>query len=84
MAQKQTYIIYINRGDKDSDFFRVGCKRVKTALNYLRNWYNEGKKWGNLYNCFYRDGARFEVVATPNGYDGSEVVASGLIVDLFK
>ena len=78
MAEKQTYIIHINKGCKDSDFYRVTCKKLSTCKKYLQNWYIQGKRYGNLYAGFYRDGATYEIEETPDGYSG-HIVASGLM-----
>lgn len=74
---EQTFTIYVNKGEADSDFFRVGCKRVETCKKYLKSWYDQGKQWGNLYNGFYREGATYSITRYING----EVVASGLMAE---
>lgn len=66
------------------DFNRVSVKQVKTALRYLKNWRKQAKEkgWTTLFDTLTRDDARYEIIATPNGYDGDEVVASGMMKDL--
>lgn len=91
--EKQTFIVhhwtsgYANhteaiRNKENWDFNRVGCKRVETAVKYLKNWVKEAPRWGNLYKTLIAEDARYEIIATPNGYDGNEVVACGWIKDL--
>lgn len=83
MAQKQTYIIHINKGCKDRDFYRVSCKKLDTCKKYLKNWYEQGKKYGNLYAEFYREGATYDIEETPDGYSGT-IVASGKMEEFSK
>lgn len=67
-----------------SDFNRVACKRKQTALRYLANWRRQAKEedlqW--LYPTLCRDDAHYQIVATPDGYHETEVVASGMMKDL--
>lgn len=99
MAQKQTFIILhwcggfatysdaIKNGAKH-DFDRVGCKRLSTAIKYLTNWIKEARDggWGFLYPTFVdaEENARFAIVATPDGYTETEIVAEGWIKDLAR
>lgn len=66
------------------DFNRVSCKRVSTALRYLAGWRRQAiernLQW--LYRTLCRDDAHYEIVATPDGYHETEVVASGMMKDL--
>lgn len=87
--KKQTYIIVLNKdkiGDPSHvyDFFRVGCKRKETALRYLKNWKKQAieRGWKFLYPCFFCEGAKYEIIETPNGYDCETVVYSGYMSDL--
>lgn len=76
---EQTFTIHINKGEADSDFFRVDCKRVETCKKYLKSWYEQGKRWGNLYNFFYREGATYTITRYIGMVRDGEVVASGLM-----
>lgn len=68
----------------DHDFDRVGVKRVDTALKYLKSWRRQAKEKGyvTLFATLLRNDARYEIVATPDGYHETEVVASGMMKDL--
>lgn len=95
--KKQTFIVHhwcggyntyreaVKNGAKH-DFNRVGCKRVGTAMSYLKNWVKQANDptwgWNFLYPTLRDEDARYEIIATPNGYDGDEVVACGWIKDL--
>lgn len=89
---KQTYVVkhwygadnYLDA--EKNDFNRVSCKRVSTALRYLAGWRRQAKELGleKLYDTLCRDDAHYEIVATPNGWDGTEVVAKGMMKDLEK
>lgn len=67
-----------------TDFNRVGCKRKETALAYLANWKRQAIEsgWEKLYRTLCRDDARYEIIATPDGYHLGDVVASGMMKDL--
>lgn len=87
---KQTFIIKVN-GRKDSplfpkyyDFWRVGCKKKETALKYLKGWKQQAieKGYEKLFKCFFVEGAQYEIVATPDGYNEAETVLSGYMNDL--
>lgn len=98
MAKKQTFIVehwygaptyqeaerLSNRETIDYDFNRVGCKRVSTALKYLAGWRKQAiekdLKW--LYPTLTRDDAHYAIIATPDGYTETEVVAEGMMKDL--
>ena len=66
------------------DFDRVGVKRKETALRYLASWRMQARQRGceSLYATLCRDDARYEIIATPDGYTETEVVASGWMKDL--
>ena len=67
-----------------TDFNRVGCKRVETALGYLRGWRDQANERGLqlLYRTLTRPDAHYEIIATPDGYHEGDVVASGMMKDL--
>ncbi len=73
-------------GNKVSEhnFDRVGVKRKETALKYLAGWRQQAKvsPWAFLHGTLVRDDARYEIIATPDGYHETEVVASGWMKDL--
>ena len=73
-----------NPSEYDHDFNRVSVKQVKTALRYLKGWRDQAlqRGWTTLFATLTRDDARYEIIATPNGYDGDEVVACGMMKDL--
>ena len=64
------------------DFNRVGCKRLETALQYLRGWREQARSYSYLYGTLLRDDARYEIIETPDGYHLGKVVASGMMKDL--
>lgn len=68
-----------NPKEYDHDFNRVGCKRLQTALKYLKNWRKQAKErgWEYLYAVLIRDDARYEIRATPDGYHEEGVAAKG-------
>lgn len=87
---KQTFIIQVN-GEKESplfpkyfDFWRVGCKRKETALKYLKGWKKQAIEKGmeSLYKCFFVEGATYQIIETPDGYNEGETVLSGQMKDL--
>lgn len=80
---KQTYLIRTFGGGK-SDFYRVSCKQVKTCLQYLKGWREQAKEKGLvfLYPDLLSNDASYKVIATPDGYNETETVASGLISEL--
>lgn len=69
---------------REHDFDRVGVKTVKAALRYLKGWRRQAIARGltRTFATLTRDDARYEIIATPDGYNGSEVVASGWMKDL--
>lgn len=75
---RQTFIIHINRREADHDFYRVSCKKIETAMRYLKNWYEFGQE-NYCFRHFYRDGATYQIVETPNGYHEGAVVKEGLM-----
>ena len=81
--EKQTYIIYTSGGGC-SDFHRVSCKRVETCLKYIKNWKIQAKEkgWDYLFKDLLSDDARYKIVATPDGYNQTEIVATGLVSEL--
>lgn len=88
--KRQTYIVkvwcnaptWIDANPEDRDFYRVGCKKVETAIRYLKGWVKQSEGYKSLYRYFFGKDARYEIIATPNGYDGDEIAASGLICQL--
>lgn len=76
---EQTFTIHINKGDVDHDFFRVDCKQVETCKKYLKSWYKQGKKYGKLFNYFYREGATYTITRWIGWVREGEVVASGFM-----
>lgn len=85
----QTFIIQVNKEKRSElnglyDLWRVSCKKKETALRYLKNWKKEADEKGMhyLYRCFFCEGATYEIVATPDGYNETEVVLSGLMSNL--
>lgn len=80
---KQTFIIKTSGGGRE-DFHRVGCKRVETALKYLKGWRLQaiGKGWDKLFTDLTASDASYKIIATPDGYNLGEVVASGFTADL--
>jgi hypothetical protein len=68
----------------EHDFNRVGVKRKETALKYLAGWRQQAiqKGWIRTFATLCRDDARYEIIATPDGYHETEVVASGWMKDL--
>lgn len=87
---KQTFIILINpdmlgydeNKPREYDFYRVGCKTLKTCRKYIKAWVEQAKRWESLYEkSLLADGATYAIEATPNGYRG-EIVERGLIADL--
>lgn len=85
---KQTFIIEVNGLEsplfpKYYDFWRVGCKRKETALNYLKGWKQQAidNCCESLYKCFFVPGATYSIISTPeNG--AQDTVLSGLMEDL--
>lgn len=65
-------------------FFRMTCKSPKTVLKKLREAVLEEKEYGGYSEYFHGEGAQYEVISTPNGYDGDEVVSRGFISDLLN
>lgn len=86
---KQTFIIHINpevhfkeNEMKKWDFYRVGCKTIKTCRKYIKSWREQAEMWRNLYKkTLLAEGATYAIESTPNGYSG-EIVEQGLIADL--
>ena len=70
----------------ERDFNRVSVKLVKTALRYLAGWRKQAKehRWTTLFATLTRDDARYQIIATPDGYNETEVVAEGWMKDLDK
>lgn len=68
----------------DYDFNRVGCRRASTALKYLAGWRKQAiennLKW--LFRTLTREDAHYAIVATPDGYTPTQVVAEGMMKDL--
>ena len=84
----ETYEEALKREDKcdengkkvcERDFFRVACKQLATAKKYLANWRKQAKERGlvNLFAVLTRDDARYEIRATPDGYNEEGVAAEG-------
>ena len=75
-----------NPKEYDHDFNRVSVKLVKTALRYLAGWRRQAIECGlqSLYATLCRDDARYQIIATPDGYHTTEVVAEGWMKDLDK
>lgn len=73
-----------NPEEYGTDFNRVGVKKVETALRYLKSWKRQAIEWGmeSLFRTLTRPDARYEIIATPDGYNLGEVVASGMMKDL--
>ena len=73
-----------NPQEYGTDFNRVGVKKVETALRYLKSWKQQAIERGmqSLFRTLTRQDARYEIVATPDGYNLGEVVASGMMKDL--
>lgn len=100
MAKKQTFIVEHWYGAPTSreasrlsngktigyDFNRVGCKRVSTALRYLAGWRKQAIEKDLQWLCptLTRDDAHYAIIATPDGYTETEVVAEGMMKDLDK
>ena len=70
----------------EHDFNRVGVKRKETALRYLAGWRKQAFRngWTRTFATLCRDDARYEIIATPDGYHEEGVVASGWMKDLDK
>ena len=66
------------------DFNRVGVKKVETALHYLKSWKQQAVERGMefLYRTLTHSDAHYEIIATPDGYNPGDVVASGMMKDL--
>ena len=84
--KKQTYLIEtFDKHGKRYDFYRVGCKKVGTCLGYLKNWRDEAIKqshWLVVYKEFADKESTYTITATPDGYNKTNVVATGKIFDL--
>ena len=82
---KQTFIIKMY-GNDSYNFERVGCKKVETCLNYIRNWRKQAEERGLhfLYKELFAEDAHYKIISTPDGYNEKEIVCSGLISELFK
>lgn len=83
--KKQTYLIEtFDKYGKRYDFHRVACKKVNTCISYIKNWRDEAIKtgWVALYKEFADKESTYTITATPDGYNKTEVVASGKIFDL--
>lgn len=67
-----------------ADFNRMSCKKVSTVLRYLANWRRQAKEYDLelLYPTLVRDDAHYAIVATPDGYHATKVVATGMMKDL--
>lgn len=80
---KQTYIIK-TWGGGSFDFYRVSCKKVDTCIKYLKGWKQQAKEKGYTYifRNLLADDAHYKIIATPDGYNETETVASGLMLDL--
>ena len=95
--KKQTYILQVwsgaptyieaarmHNGTMNYMFFRMTCKLYQTVLKQLRSAVIDDRNRGLYFEYFHADDARYEIIATPNGYDGEEIVSSGLISELIK
>ena len=73
-----------NRKEYGHDFNRVSCKRLSTALRYLKGWRNQAREqgWEFLFSTLTRDDAHYEIISTPDGYNEDKVVAAGMMKDL--
>lgn len=84
---KQTYIVYINKslqftdGGKHFDFFRLGCKRVSTAITYVKSWAQQAADGYGL-NALYRRSFGYSGATYTIEDNNGDIVAHGLITDL--
>lgn len=91
---KQTFIVKTWSGadtysealekDKPYDFYRLDCKMAATALEDLKKWKKKTEpiKWSSVHKDLWGDGAKYEIIATPDGCTETEVVYSGYTADL--
>lgn len=83
--KKQTYLIEtFDKHGKRYDFYRVACKKVSTCISYVKHWRDEAikKDWLFLYKEFADKESIYTVTATPDGYNKTNIVATGKIFDL--
>lgn len=86
---KQIFIVQINEVTDGEyyNFFRLGCKRKETALKHLKGWIEQANsseldRW--LYRCFFKEGATYKIISTPDGSTEGDVVASGFCSEFIK
>lgn len=80
---KQTFIIKTYGGGK-YDFYRVGVKKLSTALKYLKGWRMQAEERNaqSLFANLCAEDATYKIIETPDGYNEGAVLASGLIAEL--
>lgn len=65
------------------NFYRLSCKKLSTALLYLKCWRRQAIYSGNNLNQdLTRDDAQYTIENTPDGINPEDIVAKGFTKDL--